>query len=346
MDMIQQTEIYKLAQYSRTAGFIQNIGLDVLGFQPASLPGFSHLLLGTQQHNNTVVLEMGHGEALISTTALSAPPVDDPYEFGRIASANALNNVYATGGEPLLATAILGWPSDKIPTEVAEQVLEGSRALCAEAGIPLATGHRIESAEPFFGMTVTGKVRLNHLKQNNTATEGCCLYLTKPLGFGIVTTALQKELIQPYQVETVLSQMAQLNKFGAFLGKLPYVKALTHVSGSALLGHLIEMAESSGLSADIDFHKVPVLPALSDYLAQDSIPEATHRNWERFSDKTNELPDEQRFVLADPQINGGLLIAVDSRSGAEFEQVAFEHKFHLKAFGQLIEKREKVVYVR
>ncbi|MFD1141288.1 selenide, water dikinase SelD [Larkinella insperata] len=344
--MIQQTEIYKLAQYRRKAGIIQKKESDIFHIQPTSLPDFSQQLVGTNQSDNTVVLEIGHGDALISTTALSSPTVDDPYEFGRIASANALNNVYATGGEPLLASAILGWPTDHIPADVANHVLEGSRALCAEAGILLTTGHRIESAEPFFGLTVTGKVRLNHLKQINMATEGCCLYLTKPLGFGILTTALQKELLQPHEAETALNQMALLNTFGAFLGKLPYVKALTHVSGSGLLGHLIEMAESSGLSADIDFHKVPVLPGTSDYLAQESSPEAAYCNWERFSEKTNELPNDQRLILADPQLSGGLLIAVESRSGAEFEQVAFEHKFHLKSFGQLIEKGEKVVYVR
>ncbi|MGV3559155.1 selenide, water dikinase SelD [Larkinella arboricola] len=344
--MIQQTEIYKLTQYNRTAASLQKIEPDVFRIPPASLSDFPHLLIDAAPSGHTTVLEIGHGDVLISTTALSAPTVDDPYEFGRIASANALNNVYATGGEPLLATAILGWPTDKIPAEAAQLVLEGSRSFCAEAGILLATGHRIESAEPFFGLTVTGKVRLNHLKQTSTATEGCCLYLTKPLGFGILSTALQLKTVQPEQAETVLNQMATLNRFGAFLGKLPYVKALAHVSDSGLLGHLIEMAESSGLSADIDFHKVPVLSAVGDYLAPESIPEATHRNWERFGEKTNELPDEQRLVLADPQISGGLLIAVDSRSGAEFEQVAFEHKFHLKSFGQLIGKSEKVVYVR
>lgn len=340
--MIQQTELYKLAQHGPTAGFIQKIEPSLL---PSSLPDFPHLLLGANQRDNTVVLEIGHGEVLVTTTAFSAPTVDDPYAFGRIASANALNNIYATGGEPLLATVTIGWPSDQLPADLAEQVLEGSRALCAEAGIPLAAGHRMESAEPFFGLTVTGKVRLNHLKQTNTATEGCCLYLTKPLGFGILSTALQQEIVQPDQAETVLNQMATLNRFGIFLGKLPYVKAVSPVSGSGLLGHLSHLAESSGLSADIDFHKVPILPALNDYLAQGSIPEATHDNWAHYGAKTNDLTDDQRLVLADPQFSGGLLIAVDSRSGAEFEQVAFEHKLHLKAFGQLIEKREKVVYV-
>jgi selenide,water dikinase len=348
--MIQQTEIYKLAQFSHSAGFGGKIAPDLLNslITPTAslLPDFPHLLVGSDRRDDAAVLETGHGEAVVSTADFFAPFIDDPYDFGRIASANAINNIYAMGGEPLLAMAILGWPYDKIPVEVARQIMDGGRALCAEAGIPLAGGHSIESAEPFFGLAVTGKVRLNHLKQNNTASEGCCLYLTKPLGVGILASALQKEILSPEHAELALSQMTQLNKFGAFLGKLPYVKALTHVSAYGLLGHLIELAENSGLSAEIDFHKVPVLPVLDDYLAQGSIPDGTYRNLENFGEKVNDLTNGQRFILADPQLSGGLLIAVDPRSAAEFERVAVENKLYLKAFGQLIEKRERVVYVR
>ncbi|GAB3892976.1 selenide, water dikinase SelD [Larkinella knui] len=348
--MIQQTEIYKLAQFSRSTGFGGKIAPDVLNslLNPplSSRPDFPNLLVGSNSRDDAVVLETGHGEAVVSSADFFAPFVDDPYDFGRIASANALNTIYAMGGEPLLAVAILGWPTDQITVEMAGQILEGGRALCAEAGIPLAAVHSLESSEPFFGLAVTGKVRLNHLKQISTATEGCCLYLTKPLGVGILTTARQKEILSPEHAELALHQMTKLNTFGAFLGKLPYVKALTHVSEYGLLGQLITMAESSGLSTEIDFHKIPVLPVLGDYLAQGCIPDGTHRNWDYFGEKINELTEEQRFILADPQLSGGLLIAVDSRSATLFEQIAFEYKLHLKAFGALIEKREKVVYVR
>ncbi|MGM9511585.1 selenide, water dikinase SelD [Larkinella sp. GY13] len=348
--MIQQTEIYKLAQFSRDAGFGGKIDPNVLhtllNAPTSPLPDFPNLLVGADHRDDAAVLETGHGEAVVSTADFFTPFVDDAYDFGRIASANALNNIYAMGGEPLLAVAILGWPYNNIPVEIARQILDGSRALCAEAGIPLAGIHSIESAEPFFGLAVTGKVRLNHLKQNSTATEGCCLYLTKPLGTGMLATALQRETLSAEHTELALSQMTKLNTFGTFLGKLPYVKALTHVSGYGLLGHLITMAENSGLSAEIDFHKVPVFPMLDEYRKSENIPDGTRRNWDLFGEKTSELTEEQRFLLADPQLSGGLLIAVDPRSATLFEQVAFEYKLHLKAFGQLIEKSEKAVYVR
>ncbi|GAB3334676.1 selenide, water dikinase SelD [Larkinella ripae] len=340
--MIQQTEIYKLAQFGQTAGFIKKREPGIFGTHPV-LP---NLLVGSTPGADAVVLETGHGEALVSTTTFSTPTVDDAYQFGRIAAAHALNTVYALGGEPLLAVAILGWPSDHLPAELADQILDASRSLCAEAGIVLTDSHQIESPELYLGITVTGKVRLNHLKQATTATEGCCLYLTKPLGTGILTTALQNDLLAPEPAEAVLEQTARLNSFGSLLGKLPYVKALTYVSDSGLLGQLVALADGSGLSAEIDFHKLPVIPEATEYLTQGAIPAATHQNWERFGDAVNELTDEQRLLLADPQIGGGLLIAVDPGSSAEFEQVAFENKLYLKAIGQLIEKREKVLYVR
>ncbi|WP_128548415.1 selenide, water dikinase SelD [Larkinella soli] len=349
--MIQQTEIYKLTQYSHGAGCGCKIAPKVLdrilhsNSGALSSAGFPSLLVGNDSRDDAAVLETGHGEAIISTTDFFMPIVDDAYDFGRIASANAISDVYAMGGEPLLAIAILGWPLDKLPPEVAGQVLEGSRAVCAEAGIPLAGGHSIDSPEPIFGLAVTGKVRLNHLKQNNTAVEGCCLYLTKPLGVGILTTAQKKGLLKPEHADLAPDQMVQLNKFGSFLGKLPYVRALTDVTGFGLLGHLIEMAEGSGLSAEIDFDKVPKLAVLDEYLAQKSIPGGTHRNWDSYGDKVADLPDERRFILADPQTSGGLLIAIDPGSAREFEQVALENNLSLKSFGHLVEKREKVIYV-
>ncbi|GAB3934871.1 selenide, water dikinase SelD [Larkinella terrae] len=348
--MIQQTEIYKLAQFSHSAGFAGKLAPEVLnaliGSPGSLLPGFPHLLVDLTNRDDAAVLETGHGEAVVSTADFFAPFVDDAFEFGRIASSNAVNNIYAMGGEPLLAIALLGWPSANVPTEEVGQILDGSRALCAEAGIPLAGVHTLESAEPFFGLAVTGKVRLNHLKQISTATEGCCLYLTKPLGTGPLLRAQQKETLNPEHADLVRELTTRLNSFGTFLGKLPYVKALTHVSGYGLLGHLIAMTESSGVSAEIDFHKIPVLPVLDAYLNPENVPDATHRNWDYFGDKTNELTEAQRFILADPQLSGGLLIAVDPGSSAEFERVAFENKLYLKAFGQLTEKRKKAVYVR
>ena len=345
-----ETTTIKLTQYSHGAGCGCKISPKILdrilhtnamAFQPR----YENLLVGNDSRDDAAVMDLGNGEAIISTTDFFMPIVDDAFDFGRIASANAISDVYAMGGEPIMAIAILGWPLDKLPPEVAAQVLEGSRAVCKEAGIPLAGGHSIDSPEPIFGLAVTGKVRLDHLKQNNTATEGCRLYLTKPLGVGILTTAQKKGILKPEHADVAPSQMAQLNSFGAVLGKLPYVKALTDVTGFGLLGHLTEMAEGSGLSAVIHHDDVPKLSMVDEYLAQQSFPGGTVRNWDSYGHKISDLTETQRYVLADPQTSGGLLIAVDPHHTAEFERVAQENGFALQSFGELVEQRDKVVYV-
>ncbi len=345
-----QTTAFKLTQYSHGAGCGCKISPKILDKilhtnTTASQPRYNNLLVGNDSRDDAAVLDLGNGEAIISTTDFFMPIVDDAFDFGRIASANAISDVYAMGGEPIMAIAILGWPIDKLPPDVAAQVLEGSRAICLEAGIPLAGGHSIDSPEPIFGLAVTGKVRIEHLKQNNTATVGCRLYLTKPLGVGILTTAQKKGILKPEHADIAPAQMAKLNSFGAILGKLPYVKALTDVTGFGLLGHLTEMAEGSGLSAVLNFDAVPKLPMVAEYLAQKSFPGGTVRNWDSYGHKIADLTETQRYILADPQTSGGLLIAVTPDSATEFERVARENGFDLHSFGDLVEQREKVVYV-
>jgi len=341
----------KLTQYSHGAGCGCKISPKILdkilhSNATASQPRYSSLLVGNDSRDDAAVMDLGTGEAIISTTDFFMPIVDDAFDFGRIASANAISDVYAMGGEPIMAIAILGWPIDKLPPEVAARVLEGSRAVCREAGIPLAGGHSIDSPEPIFGLAVTGKVRIDHLKQNNTGTAGCKLYLTKPLGVGILTTAQKKGILKPEHADLAPVQMAQLNRFGAVLGKLPYVKALTDVTGFGLLGHLTEMAEGSGLSAVIDFADVPRISVVDEYLAQKSFPGGTVRNWDSYGHKISDLTETQRYILADPQTSGGLLIAVEPHSTGEFERVAAENGLVLQSFGELVEKQANVVHVR
>ncbi|AYQ32842.1 selenide, water dikinase SelD [Runella sp. SP2] len=356
--MTTDLKSYKLTQYSHGAGCGCKISpkvLDVIlspptpnGGAPVLTPplGAGGLLVGNSSRDDAAVMDLGNGEAIISTTDFFMPIVDDAFDFGRIASANAISDVYAMGGMPLLAIAILGWPIDKLPPEVAAQVIEGSRSICAEAGIPLAGGHSIDSPEPIFGLAVTGKVAIPNLKKNDTATEGCLLYLTKKLGVGILTTAQKKGILKDEHADIAPQQMMQLNQIGAVLGTLPYVTALTDVTGFGLLGHLIEMAEGSGLSAEIEFDKVPKLPFIEDYLAQKSFPGGTVRNWDSYGHKIGEVSELQKFILADPQTSGGLLIAVEPDAQEEFEALMEERGFELQTLGKLVEKREKVVYVK
>src|SRR5687768_14773664 len=251
METMEMKE-FKLTQYSHGAGCgckISPAVLDKILHSNITAPLDARLLVGNDKRDDAAVLDLGNGTALISTTDFFMPIVDDPYDFGRIASANAISDVYAMGGKPVLAIAILGWPIEKLPPEVAQKVLEGSRSVCAAAGITLAGGHSIDCPEPVFGLAVNGMVNIPHLKQNSTAVAGCRLYLTKALGVGILSTAQKKGLLRQSDAVIALESMVTLNKLGEVFGQLPYVKAMTDVTGFGLLGHLAEMCAGSGLSA-------------------------------------------------------------------------------------------------
>ena len=339
----------KLTQYSHGAGCGCKISPAVLETMLHSdLPQikFPSLLVGNESKDDAAVYDIGDGTCIISTTDFFMPIVDDPFTFGAIASVNAISDVYAMGGEPFMAIAILGWPINKIPAEVAKEVLEGSRKVCAEAGIPLAGGHSIDCPEPVFGLAVTGKLKKQHLKQNNTAKEGSLLYLTKPLGVGIITTAQKKGIVNREHLNKALDTMLILNKLGTDFGKLSYVNAMTDVTGFGLLGHLCEMCEGSGLSAEIEFNKVPKFDFLEAYLQQKSVPGGTQRNWDSYGHKIGSLGDLQRSILADPQTSGGLLVSVDSKHKSEFEALVNGKGLKLESFGKLNIKGDKVILVK
>lgn len=338
----------KLTQYSHGAGCgckISPAVLDTILHSDQPKTKFPHLLVGNESKDDAAVYDIGDGTCIISTTDFFMPIVDDPFTFGSIASVNAISDVYAMGGEPFMAIAILGWPINTIPPEVAKEVLEGSRKVCAEAGIPLAGGHSIDCPEPVFGLAVSGKLKKEHLKRNDTAKEGSLLYLTKPLGIGIITTAQKKNIVAEPHLKKAVDTMLTLNKLGAFLGKLPYVNALTDVTGFGLLGHLVEMCEGSGLSAEINFDQVPKFDFLENYIQQKSMPGGTQRNWASYGMKISPISDSQRAVLADPQTSGGLLISVDAEQAAVFEKEVADKGFHLKPFGKLVAQQPIVVQV-
>lgn len=308
----------KLTQYSHGAGCGCKISpkiLDEILHSSFSMPDNDKLLVGNHSKDDAAVYDLDNGTALISTTDFFMPIVDDPFNFGRIASANAISDVYAMGGKPILAIAILGWPINTIPAKVARRVIEGSKSICKEAGIPLAGGHSIDSPEPIFGLAVNGLVDIKNLKQNNTAKAGDLLLLTKKIGVGILTTAEKKGLLKEDHKTLAADQMMQLNRVGEQLGKLNVVNAMTDVTGFGLLGHLIEMAEGSGLTADLDFAAVPLItPDLESYVSAGSVPGGTNRNMDSYGHKVSfadpAIQSLQRAILADPQTSGGLLIAV------------------------------------
>ncbi|HVU58295.1 MAG TPA: selenide, water dikinase SelD [Puia sp.] len=314
----------RLTQYSHGAGCGCKISPAILDkILHSSLPGMQdpRLLVGNDKRDDAAVLDLGNGMALISTTDFFMPIVDDAFDFGRIASTNAISDVYAMGGKPVLAIAILGWPVDKLPPEVAQRVLEGARTVCAEAGIMLAGGHSIDCPEPVFGLAVNGLLSPAHLKKNSSAVAGCRLYLTKPLGVGVLSTAQKRGLLKPEDAAIALTTMVTLNKLGETFGQWDSVKAMTDVTGFGLLGHLSEMCEGSGVSAVLEFDKVPVIGSLPHYLAEGCIPGGTVRNWKSYGHKIGELTDLQRNILADPQTSGGLLVAVAGGEASAFEEL-------------------------
>ncbi len=339
----------KLTQFSHGAGCGCKISpgvLDKILHSEFKGPSYPSLLVGNESKDDAAVFDPGDGNCIVSTTDFFMPIVDDPFTFGSIASVNAISDVYAMGGEPLMAIAILGWPINKIAPEVAKSVLEGSRHVCGQAGIPLAGGHSIDCPEPVFGLAVTGKVRKEHLKRNDAAREGSLLYLTKPLGIGIVTTAQKKGIVKEAHLGMAVKTMLALNVLGSTFGKLPYVSAMTDVTGFGLLGHLTEVCEGSNLSAEIEFDKVPRFDFLESYIQQKSTPGGTTRNWDSYGSKIGHVSDEQKAILADPQTSGGLLVAVDEPHRRDFEALLAENGIQTSMFGRLVRKQEKVITVR
>lgn len=336
-------EPVKLTQYSHGAGCGCKISPTVLDeILKTDFPKgkFSALLVGNESKDDAAVYDQGDGNCIISTTDFFMPIVDDAFTFGSIASVNAISDVYAMGGKPMMALAILGWPISKLSSELAQQVLDGAREVCQKAGIPLAGGHSIDSPEPIFGLAVTGTVRKENVKKNNTATEGCLLYLTKPLGVGIITTAQKRGIAEPRDVEEAVKWMTELNTLGYEFGKYEYIKALTDVTGFGLLGHLLEVCEGSGLSAEIEYAKIPLLKNLNAYTSKFIYPDNTMRNWQGYEKKVSGIGAESLLTLCDPQTSGGLLVCVDKNHAAEFEK-----QFDLKPFGKLVSKKDVVVEI-
>jgi len=260
--------------------------------------------------DDAAVYDLGDGNALISTTDFFMPIVDDPHTFGRIAAANAISDVYAMGGRPVLAIGILGWPIAKLAAEIAGAVIEGGAAVCAEAGVALAGGHSIDSPEPIFGLAVNGVVSIANLKRNDTAQVGDLLFLTKPLGSGLLTTAEKRGKLREQDVGLAARQMTELNTIGEALGKIDAVHAMTDVTGFGLLGHLGEMCVGANVGATVELAKVPQITDLSHYLAAGTVPGGTNRNWDSYGDRVCAIADDARSILCDPQTSGGLLVAV------------------------------------
>jgi selenide,water dikinase len=349
-----EQELVRLTQFSHGGGCGCKIApktLEEILHTSIAMPDNKQLLVGNHSNDDAAVYDLGNGNALISTTDFFMPIVDDAFTFGKVAAANSISDVYAMGGKPLMAIAILGWPIEKIAPAIAQKVIEGGRAICTEAGIPLAGGHSIDSSEPIFGLAVTGILPIENLKRNNTAKAGDYLLLTKPVGVGILTTAEKRGLLADTHRGILHQQLTTLNSIGEQLGAIKGINAMTDVTGFGVLGHTMEMAEGSGLSATLEYNKIPLVEGLREYTAQRISPDATTRNWNGYSSKVrfekgvNVL--EAFSVLPDPQTNGGLLISISPDALATVQELLRANGLDnfTEPIGKMTERSEVVISV-
>lgn len=271
---------------------------------------FKQLLVGYDTSDDAAIYDIGNNACIISTTDFFTPIVDDPFQFGEIAAANAISDVFAMGGNPIMALGILGFPTEKFETEIARKILDGARSKCLEAKIPLAGGHSIDSAELFFGLAVTGTIDKHQLKTNAGAQANDVLFLTKPIGTGVLASAHKRGLLEADEYQQFYHNAAALNAIGASLASLEFVHAMTDVTGFGLLGHAIEMAKAASLKVHLHTQKIPVLPAFHKYTSQFVYPDNTTKNYNAYWPHTSGMNGMEFLMYCDPQTNGGLLISV------------------------------------
>jgi selenide,water dikinase len=296
----------------------------LLADQPAMAP-YKQLLVGTENSDDAAVWQVDEDLCVIATTDFFMPMVDDPFDFGRIAATNAISDVYAMGGKPIMALAILGMPVDKMPPEMVREILKGGAAICGEAGIPVAGGHSIDCPEPVYGLAVIGICKPGDVRRNADAKAGDALILTKAVGVGIYSAAIKKNALPPAGYPEMIATTTLLNKVGAVLAKDKDVHAITDITGFGVLGHSLEMARGSKLSVVIDSKKVPLLKEAASLSQQGFVTGASHRNWASYSPSVelpSGMPDWQRHLLTDPQTSGGLLVSVaPERADAIVQQI-------------------------
>lgn len=306
---------------------------------------FEKLLVGNQSHDDAAVYDIGNNTCLISTTDFFSPIVDDAFAYGQIAAANALSDVYAMGGKPIMALAVLGWPIGKIPNSIAQQVLAGAREICQLVHIPLAGGHSIDSPEPFFGLSVNGLVQAPNIKTNNKAKAGDVIYITKPIGSGLLTTALKKNKLTPSQSTQLLKQLTHVNVEGADFGSLDYVHAMTDITGFGLLGHLNEICAGSHVSAQLEYEKIPLLEGCNDLAKAFIYPDNTMRNYQAVLPHSKGLNGSNLFTLCDPQTNGGLMVSIQAGDSKKFESFCSERQFSFHEIGKIIPQEDHQIII-
>lgn len=343
-----QNEPIRLTQYSHGAGcgckISPKVLEQILHTEQAKFID-PNLLVGNETKDDAAVYDIGNGVGIVSTTDFFMPIVDDPFDFGRIAATNAISDIFAMGGKPIMAIAILGFPINKLPAEVAQKIVDGGRFACQQAGIALAGGHSIDSPEPIFGLAVTGIISTEQVKKNASAQADCDLYLTKPLGIGVLTTAEKQGKLKPEHQNLARDVMCQMNLVGAEFAKVDEITAMTDVTGFGLLGHLTEICQGSNLRAEVYFDQIQTLDGVKEYIAQGAVPGGTTRNFDSYGHLISPLSDEQKAILCDPQTSGGLLIAVKPQAVESVKQIAKNANVALYPVGRLLKAESGKVLI-
>ncbi|MCT8785653.1 selenide, water dikinase SelD [Glaesserella parasuis] len=343
-----QNEPIRLMQYSHGAGcgckISPKVLEQILHTEQAKFID-PNLLVGNETKDDAAVYDIGNGVGIVSTTDFFMPIVDDPFDFGRIAATNAISDIFAMGGKPIMAIAILGFPINKLPAEVAQKIVDGGRFACQQAGIALAGGHSIDSPEPIFGLAVTGIISTEQVKKNASAQADCDLYLTKPLGIGVLTTAEKQGKLKPEHQNLARDVMCQMNLIGAEFAKVDEITAMTDVTGFGLLGHLTEICQGSNLRAEVYFDQIQTLDGVREYIAQGAVPGGTTRNFDSYGHLISPLSDEQKAILCDPQTSGGLLIAVKPQAVESVKQIAKNANVALYPVGRLLKAESGKVLI-
>lgn len=342
-----ENSLYRLTEFTKGGGCGCKIPPQELKelLQDLCAVDSNKLLVGNSTSDDAAIYSLNEDLCLISTTDFFTPIVDSPYDFGKIAAANAISDIYAMGGKPILALSILAWPTSIIPISVASEVLKGATEICQAAGIPLAGGHSIENKEPVFGLAVNGIVSKKNVKKNNTAKTGDLIFSTKAIGTGILSTALKRGLESSHFSDELTLSMCQLNFMGERLGVLSGVSAMTDVTGFGLLGHLIEMTDNGRISAQLKNECVPLLTGVPELVKQWVYPDNTMRNWKMYGASVAGVAGETLLTLCDPQTNGGLLFAIAPECRQEVINLFETENLPLFEIGKFIEKEEFVVIV-
>ena len=345
------TSAIKLTEFSHGAGCGCKISpkllKEILGSGHDKLID-SNLIVGNESNDDAAVYDLGDGRALISTTDFFMPIVDDPFTFGMIAGSNALSDVYAMGGKPLMAIAIFGWPINELSAEIGSQVIEGGREICKKAGISLAGGHSIDSPEPIFGLSVTGIVNIDQLKRNTSAKIGDTIFLTKPIGIGIISTAQKKKVVTSSDHSLAVKQMCILNDIGSEIAQISGVNAITDVTGFGIAGHLLEVCRGSNVAAEIYFNDLPLLPNIQKYIDDDCIPGGSIRNYDSYGGSISKLSSFERAIVCDPQTSGGLLVTVSKEALPEFDKLLVAKNMSLNPIGKIIKpsQNSETIFLR